>query len=53
MAAGSYRLTLVATDASGKRSEKARAGFRLIASAAHKSRASAIEAAIRRVELAF
>jgi Galactose oxidase-like, Early set domain/Bacterial Ig domain len=53
MAAGSYRLTLVATDSSGKRSEKARAGFRLIASAAHKSRTSAIEAAIRRVELAF
>jgi hypothetical protein len=53
MAAGSYRLTLVATDSTGKRSAAARAGFRLVGSAAHRSRASAVEAAIRSVRLAF
>jgi hypothetical protein len=53
MRAGSYRLTLVATDASGKRSAKLRAGFTLIGAASHSSRSAAVEAAIRSVQLAF
>jgi predicted phage tail protein len=53
MPAGSYRLTLVATDSTGKRSEAARTSFRLVGGAAHSSRASAVEAAIRSVRLAF
>jgi hypothetical protein len=52
MSAGSYRLTLVATDAGGKRSAAARTAFRLLAPAAHRS-SRAVETAIRSVQLAF
>jgi hypothetical protein len=53
MAAGSYRLTLVAKDAGGKRSAAARTAFRLVGSAGHKSSASAVVTAIRSLRLAF
>jgi len=53
MPAGRYRLTLVATDAGGKRSNRARRRFSLVATTARKSRSAAIDAAIRSVELAF
>ena len=53
MPAGSYRLTLVATDPGGKRSPATRVGFRLLAPAAHRGRASVVETAIRSIRLDF
>jgi hypothetical protein len=55
MADGSYRLTLIATDASGKRSAKLQAGFKLTGAAkkARGSTSAAVEAALRGARLAF
>jgi len=55
MAAGGYRLTLIATDAGGKRSAKLRLTFKVIGSAgkASGSHSSALEAALRSARLAF
>jgi hypothetical protein len=53
MPGGSYRLALVATDSSGKRSATARIGFRLVGSGAYKSRASVVQTAIRSLRLTF
>jgi hypothetical protein len=53
MPAGSYRLTLVAVDSTGKHSPAMRTGFHLIGAAPHSTRAPVVEAAIRSVLLAF